>query len=117
LQRFFTLLRHLVAIAILPGTVVVLIPLWIVDRYPLRITSPFNVGEIALVLLGCALLATGGTLFVASLRRFAGEGQGTLAPGQTVPRTWVDRASQRMQRITADDPFRFLGLSLAQEVL
>ena len=80
MKRFFTLLRHLVAIAILPGTVAVLIPIWIVGRYKVRIASPHSVGEIALVQLGLAFLAIGGALFVASVRHFAREGKGTLAP-------------------------------------
>jgi hypothetical protein len=72
LKGFFTLLRHVVAIAILPGTVVVVIPLWIVDRSDVRIDWPRTAGNLAFVLLGCVLLAIGGTLFVASVRRFAG---------------------------------------------
>jgi len=90
LKRFFTLVRHLVAIAILPGTVVVLIPIWIVGRYQVGIASPRSVGEMALLLLGCALLAIGGALFVSSVRHFAREGQGTLAPWDPPRRFVVD---------------------------
>jgi len=68
------------AIAALPGTVVVLVPLWIIDRYDVPIVWPRTAGALALVLLGGVLSMVGGTLFVASLRRFAGEVHGTMAP-------------------------------------
>ena len=97
LKEFFTLLRHLVAIAILPGTVVVLIPIWIVGRYQVRIVWPQTAGNLAFVLLGCVLLAIGGTLFVASLRRFADEGRGTLAPWDP-PRRFVVQGPYRYVR-------------------
>ena len=75
-----TLLRHLLAIAVLPFTVMVVVPLWIARGNGTIVragTSPF---EIALQPAGGALLACGLTLFVSSLRRFAAEGKGTLAP-------------------------------------
>jgi protein-S-isoprenylcysteine O-methyltransferase Ste14 len=73
-------LRHLLAIAILPFTVTVLVPLWIARR---QAVAP-ALGSSALALLvqaaGVALLAVGLGFFVASLRRFACDGRGTLAP-------------------------------------
>src|SRR5687768_9471041 len=81
MSRLFVVVRHLVKIVVLPATVVVLIPLWIVDRYELRFAWPGTSGNLALVLLGCGLLVVGGTLFVASVRRFAGEGQGRSRRG------------------------------------
>ena len=39
-QRVFTVLRHLFAIVALPGTVIVLVPLWIIDRYQVRLSGP-----------------------------------------------------------------------------
>ena len=53
--------------------------------------------NLALVLLGCVLLVIGGTLFVASLRRFAGEGEGTLAPWDP-PRRFVVEGPYRYVR-------------------
>jgi len=96
LKRLFTLLRHIIAIAILPGTVVVLIPIWIAGRYRVEIVWPQPSGDLASVLTGCVLLAIGGTLFVASLRRFAGEGQGALAPWDP-PRRFVVQGPYRTE--------------------
>lgn len=48
-------------------------------------------------MLGCGLLMVGGTLFVASLRRFADEGRGTLAPWDP-PRRFVVRGPYRYVR-------------------
>jgi protein-S-isoprenylcysteine O-methyltransferase Ste14 len=75
-----TVIRHLVAIAVLPFTVTVLIPVWIARRSDTR----FAVGEAALALAmqtaGIVCLAIGLWLFVASLRHFITQGKGTLAP-------------------------------------
>jgi hypothetical protein len=75
-----TLLRHLLAIAILPLTVTVLVPLWIAERY--GITLSLGTSGRALLLHGASLvvLMIGLLLFLSSLRRFAVEGKGTLAP-------------------------------------
>jgi protein-S-isoprenylcysteine O-methyltransferase Ste14 len=74
------MLRHLIAAAVLPFTVTVLVPVWIAhsDGTVLRLgdTSP----AIAMQLSGLALLAIGIALFASSLRRFAVDGKGTLAP-------------------------------------
>ena len=74
------LLRHLFAVAALPFTAAVLVPLWIARRAGVDL-RPFG-GPLELVgaLTGVALLGVGLALFLASLRRFAGEGRGTLAP-------------------------------------
>ena len=74
------LLRHLLSIAILPGTVLVLVPLWIARANGIVPALGGSAAALALQALGVALLAIGALLFVASLRRFAGEGEGTLAP-------------------------------------
>ncbi|SRR6266496_2596342 len=76
----FTLLRHLLAIAILPFTVVVLVPFWIAERFGVALTLGRSVGSVLLQVVGFALLSLGLLLFVASLRRFATDGKGTLAP-------------------------------------
>ena len=76
----FTLLRHLLAIAILPFTVVVLVPFWIAAGFGVELTLGRSVGSVLLQVVGFALLSLGLLLFVASLRRFATDGKGTLAP-------------------------------------
>ncbi|MEP6494154.1 MAG: isoprenylcysteine carboxylmethyltransferase family protein [bacterium] len=79
-SRGFVLVRHLFAIAALPFVVAVLIPTWLARRnhiaLALGVTAPYVLAQIA----GVCLLTIGLSLFVSSLRRFAGDGQGTLAP-------------------------------------
>ena len=91
------LLRHLVAIAVLPFTVAVVVPMWIARRYDVAPAPGHVPGEVGLQLLGVALLAVGLALFVASLRRFASEGKGTLAPWDP-PRRLVVRGPYRYVR-------------------
>ncbi|MGA2543489.1 MAG: isoprenylcysteine carboxylmethyltransferase family protein [Verrucomicrobiota bacterium] len=75
-----TLLRHLLAIAILPFTVAVLVPIWIARANGVAPTLGRSAGPVFLQVAGLALLGVGLVLFVASVRRFATEGKGTLAP-------------------------------------
>jgi protein-S-isoprenylcysteine O-methyltransferase Ste14 len=70
------LARHLFAIAVLPFTVAVLVPVWIGGELAFASTA----GELALQVTGLAALAVGLVLFAASLRHFATRGRGTLAP-------------------------------------
>jgi protein-S-isoprenylcysteine O-methyltransferase Ste14 len=74
------ILRHLVAIAVLPFTVTVLIPLRLARRNGTTLALGGSVPELGGQIAGLALLALGVGLFIASLQRFAGEGRGTLAP-------------------------------------
>lgn len=92
-----TVLRHLLAIAILPFTVAVLVPLWIAQRNGSVPTLGRSLTELALQLAGLGLLGVGLFLFVASLRRFATEGKGTLAPWDP-PRVFVVRGPYRFVR-------------------
>ena len=91
------LLRHLLSIAILPGTVLVLVPLWIARANGIALAPGRSVAALALQAAGVLLLAIGALLFVASLRRFAGEGEGTLAPWDP-PRALVVRGPYRFAR-------------------
>lgn len=75
-----TLLRHLLAIAILPFTVAVLVPIWIAYRNGVTLTPGHSVISVLLQVIGLVLISLGLILFVASLRRFATDGKGTLAP-------------------------------------
>jgi len=92
-----TVLRHLFAIAALPFTVTVLVPIWIARRYAVVTALGRSLGEAALQLAGLVLVCVGLLLFIASLRRFATEGDGTLAPWDP-PRRLVIRGPYRFVR-------------------
>ena len=91
------LVRHLLAIAILPFTAAVLVPIWIARRYAIAPALGAFLGQLAIQIAGVALCAIGLLLFAASLRRFATEGQGTLAPWDP-PRALVVRGPYRFVR-------------------
>ena len=92
-----TLLRHLVAIAILPYMVAVQIPIWIARRNGVALAPGSSSAAFALQAAGVVVLAVGLLLFAASLRRFAAEGEGTLAPWDP-PRRLVVRGPYRFVR-------------------
>ena len=92
-----TLLRHLFAIAVLPFTVTVLVPRWIARRYGITAALGDSFGSLIVQLAGALLLIVGGFLFTASLRRFARDGRGTLAPWDP-PRALVVRGPYRYVR-------------------
>lgn len=73
------LIRHLLAIAMLPFIMAVIVPVWLARRNNVSF-APSDSGLIVVQFAGLCLLAVGLTLFVTSLRRFAGDGKGTLAP-------------------------------------
>jgi protein-S-isoprenylcysteine O-methyltransferase Ste14 len=89
--------RHLLAILALPFTVAVIVPIWIGRRLSVSVSFPDSFFGSLGVALGLAALTVGVTLFVASLRRFAGEGEGTLAPWDP-PRALVIRGPYRYVR-------------------
>lgn len=74
------LLRHLVAVAALPFVMAVVIPVWLARRnhvsFSPAATFPLHLVQIA----GLLLIVVGMVLFASTLRRFATEGKGTLAP-------------------------------------
>jgi protein-S-isoprenylcysteine O-methyltransferase Ste14 len=90
-------LRHALAIAVLPFTVAVLIPLWLARREGLSPAPASSATGILVQVAGLGLLAVGLALFAASLRRFATEGRGTLAPWDP-PRELVVRGPYRYVR-------------------
>src|SRR5215831_16602872 len=91
------LLRHLFAVAVLPFTAVVLVPSWITRRNGITPRLGTTAPQLALQAAGVVLLAIGAVLFVSSLRRFASEGEGTLAPWDP-PRRLVVRGPYRFVR-------------------
>lgn len=74
------LIRHFLAIAILPVTVTVLVPVWLARRSQVAVAAIPSPAQLVLQGAGAALLVIGLLLFIASLRRFVVEGHGTLAP-------------------------------------
>ena len=96
-QDVIQVLRHLLAIAILPGTVMILVPVWIARRHAVALTIGESARQASLQLVGFALFAVGLLLFLSSLRRFATEGDGTLAPWDP-PRALVLRGPYRFVR-------------------
>jgi protein-S-isoprenylcysteine O-methyltransferase Ste14 len=96
-RRAQRLLRHLLAIAALPFTVTVLAPLWIARRFATPLQLAAGPVGLALQLAGGLCLGVGFALFLASLRRFAGEGEGTLAPWDP-PRALVVHGPYRFVR-------------------
>jgi protein-S-isoprenylcysteine O-methyltransferase Ste14 len=96
-RTMITLLRHVLAIAILPFTVAVLVPVWIAQRYGVAPTLGRSIGPVFLQVVGLVLLSLGLVLFTASVWRFATEGKGTLAPWDP-PRVFVVRGPYRFVR-------------------
>ena len=80
MRSLVILLRHLMAILILPFTVTVIVPRWLLQVYGER---PVGSGE-AVAITGCvagaAIFAVGIALFAWCLYLFATRGRGTLAP-------------------------------------
>lgn len=74
------LLRHLVAVAALPFVVTVVIPVWLARRDHLRLSPAPTLPLILIQIVGPVLIVVGIVLFASTLRRFATEGKGTLAP-------------------------------------
>ncbi|HEY8258686.1 MAG TPA: isoprenylcysteine carboxylmethyltransferase family protein [Gemmatimonadales bacterium] len=90
-------IRHLVAVALLPVTMAVVIPWWLARRNGIElVVGPGPLRE-TLQLAGVAVLCVGLLVFASSLRRFAGEGRGTLAPWDP-PRELVVRGPYRYVR-------------------
>jgi protein-S-isoprenylcysteine O-methyltransferase Ste14 len=100
-----TLLRHLLAIAILPLTVTVVVPVWIAGRYGITPSLGTPGGALLLQGAGLGVLMVGLLLFLSSLRRFAVEGKGTLAPWDP-PR-----------RLVVDGPYRYVRNPMISGVL
>ena len=108
------LLRHLLALLALPTTVVVLVPLWIVDRYDVPVRWPQTAADLLLAAVGALSLAIGFVLFLASLYEFFRHGRGTLAPWDP-PRRFVVSGPYRYVRnpMIAGVLFMLFGVAFA----
>jgi len=90
-------LRHLLAVAVLPFSVTVLIPTWIARANGVQVMWGQSAAALGLQAAGAVVLGVGLVLFAASLRRFATEGRGTLAPWDP-PRQLVVQGPYRFVR-------------------
>ena len=93
----FWIVRQIFAVAVLPFSVVVLVPIWLARRDGIVPVAGGNLTEILLQATGVCLFGVGLFLFTASLRRFVTEGRGTLAPWDP-PRQLVVRGPYRYVR-------------------
>ena len=91
------LIRHLLSIAALPFVVTVLVPIWLMRTNNIALTLATTGSRMLAQAGGLLLLAFGLLLFASSLRRFATEGDGTLAPWDP-PRRLVVRGPYRYVR-------------------
>jgi protein-S-isoprenylcysteine O-methyltransferase Ste14 len=89
-------LRQTLAVAILPFTVAIMVPIWIARRNHVDFAKPGDLGGVALVVLGVVSVAGGFALFASCLYLFWTRGRGTLAPWDP-PRRFV-----------ADGPYRYV---------
>jgi len=95
MKPLIVLLRHLVAIAVLPFMVTVVIPIWLMARYETPVVP--GAALMLLPIMGVITIGLGLFLFAHSLGRFATEGEGTLAPWDP-PRKLVVRGPYRFVR-------------------
>ena len=95
--RLSMLARHLASIAALPFVVTVVVPVWVARRNNISLRPGTTGLQILGQNAGVALMAFGIFLFASSLRRFATEGEGTLAPWDP-PRQLVLRGPYRYVR-------------------
>jgi protein-S-isoprenylcysteine O-methyltransferase Ste14 len=89
--------RHVLSIALLPFTVAVLVPLWLARNNDISPALGTTALEMFAQIVGVLLLVVGLMLFSASLRKFATDGEGTLAPWDP-PRRLVVRGPYRYVR-------------------
>jgi protein-S-isoprenylcysteine O-methyltransferase Ste14 len=91
------LIRHLLSVAALPFVMAVVIPVWLARRNGVSLMVATKVLPLLWQIVGALLLGVGLLLFASSLRRFATEGKGTLAPWDP-PRQLVVRGPYRYVR-------------------
>lgn len=96
MERVQVVIRHLLSIAALPFMVAVVIPIWLARRYGVQPAVAVTFPQMAEQIAGLVFCAIGIVLFASSLRRFATEGEGTLAP-------W-----DPPQRLVLHGPYRYV---------
>jgi protein-S-isoprenylcysteine O-methyltransferase Ste14 len=99
------LIRHLLAIALLPFMVAVVVPVWLASRTDLSDVKDLTPGAIAVQFSGLVVGGAGLVLFATSLRQFATKGKGTLAP-RDPPR-----------HLVVEGPYRFVRNPMISGVL
>lgn len=80
MSRIVTVARHVVSILLLPVTVTIVVPWLLVSRRAATLTPADDLVTTVAAFGGACVLALGLALVVATVRRFATAGQGTLAP-------------------------------------
>ncbi len=91
------LIRHLVSVAALPFVVAVVVPIWLARGSAASLVIGSSVARVVAQIAGLIVGIIGLLLFASSLRRFATEGDGTLAPWDP-PRRLVVRGPYRYVR-------------------
>lgn len=92
------LLRHLASILLLPFTVTVIVPWWLLSSDPNRELPPqIPTVRVVVLIAGVAALVLGLTLFISTVLHFARRGRGTLAPWDP-PRVLVVQGVYRYVR-------------------
>lgn len=91
------LMRHLMAVALLPFVVTVVVPAYLARENGIVPALGDSWPKIATQIAGLLVFLVGLTLFLSSLRRFATQGKGTLAPWDP-PRNLVVQGPYRYVR-------------------
>jgi protein-S-isoprenylcysteine O-methyltransferase Ste14 len=79
-MRIIWILRHAFAIAVLPATMTIFIPMWVMRRNASAFRLPEAPIDWLCAIAGVVFFVVGIVLFVATLFLFASRGRGTLAP-------------------------------------
>ena len=103
--QILMLIRHLIAILVLPFMAVLVIPRWLVNRYGVMTAWPNTASLILGHVLGGLFALAGLCLFLWTLYLFATRGKGTLAPWD--PPT----------RLVVTGPYRFVRNPMISGVL
>ena len=74
------LLRNLLSILLLPAVVTLAVPYWILSSRPAGLAGSLTPATFVSVLAGATVVSLGLILVGGTIRRFATEGRGTLAP-------------------------------------
>lgn len=74
------ILRHLLAIAVLPFVATVVVPRFVASSYGVRFAAPDSLASVAAFIAGVGLFVVGASLAISSVLRFFFDGDGTLAP-------------------------------------